>query len=358
MNLLIFYFLLALSVSFLCSLLESVLLTITPSYISVIQKANPKTGSLLESLKSEISRPLAAILSLNTIANVVGAAGVGAQTLVIFGSEYLAAASAILTLSILVVAEIIPKTLGAVYWKRLAPPAAYIIKVLIFITFPFVWLSVRFSGMFKDEKHRSAVSREEVIALAEIGETEGTIEEKESEIIENLFNLRNVEAAEVMTPRSVIFAVEKDMTVGAVVERYSPIAYSRIPVYEGDLDHVIGFVHRYDLVNAQAEDRFDVRIEELTEPVITVQQEKSVADILDEFVRRRQQIFMVVDEFGTTTGLITLEDAIETLLGVEIVDEHDSVVDLRKLAREKYKSQLDSRKEAKKFTSHDDKRDH
>lgn len=358
MNSLVFYFSLALGVSFLCSLLESILLTITPSYISVIQKTNPRAGAKLGALKSKINRPLAAILTINTIANVVGAAGVGAKTMELFGSRYLAAASAILTISILIVAEIIPKTLGTVYWKRLAIPSAHVIEFLIILTYPFVWLSVRFTGLFRNDKRRQSVSREEVLAMAEIGETEGIIEEKESEIIENLFNLRNVAAEEVMTPRSVIFAVEKDLTVGTIVDQYSPIAYSRIPVYEKDLDNVVGFVHRYDLVNAQAEDHFDVRVSDLMEAIITVQQEKSVADILDEFVRRRQQIFIVADEFGTTTGLITLEDAIETLLGVEIVDEHDSVVDLRKLAREKYKSRLHSRQKALKKTADDQGNDH
>ncbi|RMF08591.1 MAG: HlyC/CorC family transporter [Candidatus Neomarinimicrobiota bacterium] len=343
MNSLLFYFFLALGVSFICSLLESVLLTITPSYVSVVQKGNPKAGLLLDQLKSQINRPLAAILSLNTIANVVGAAGVGAKTLEVFGNEYLATASAILTLSILVLAEIVPKTLGAVYWKRLAIPAAYLIRVLIWLTYPLVLLSLGFSRLFKKRMGSQSISREEVIAMAEMGETEGTIEEKESEIIENLFNLRNVSAEEVMTPRSVVFAVEASMTVGEVVNRFSPIAYSRIPVYQENLDNVVGFIHRYDLVNAQAEDRFDIQVQELMEPIITVQQDRSVADILDDFVRNRQQIFMVTDEFGTVTGLITLEDAIETLLGVEIVDEHDSVVDLRKLAREKFRSRQQQR---------------
>ncbi len=357
MNMLIFYFLLALGVSFLCSLLESVLLTVTPSYVSVVRNRYPKAGQVLVSLKARINRPLAAILSLNTIANVVGAAGVGAKTLELFGNKYLAVSSAILTLSILIIAEIIPKTLGAVYWKKLVLPAAYVIRVLIVITYPFVWFSIRFSSLLKENKHQS-VSREEVVAMAEIGETEGTIEEKESEIIENLFNLRNVEAEEVMTPRSVIFAVDRNWTVGEVIEKYSPLAFSRIPVYSKDLDHVVGMIHRYDLVNAQAEDRFDVPLHELTEPIITVQQDESVADILDRFVRLRHQIFMVSDEFGTTTGLISLEDAIETLLGVEIVDEHDSVVDLRKLAREKYRSRIRSEPSAEHHQPADDKSDH
>ena len=181
------------------------------------------------------------------------------------------------------------------------------------------------------------ISREEMIAMAEMGEDEGTIEEKEGDIIENLLNLREMKAEEVMTPRNVIFSLQKDQTVGDVVDKYSPIAFSRIPIFDKDLDMVVGFVHRYDLVNKQAEDKFDITMNELSDPIHTIKEDESVADILDAFVRRRQQIFHVVNEFGTTTGIITLEDAIETLLGVEIVDEHDSVVDMRKLASEKWR---------------------
>ena len=337
MNALVFYFLLALSVSFLCSLLESVILSISHTHIAVLIKEQRNSGSILETMKENINRPLAAILTVNTVANVVGAAGVGAETLLIYGSQWVAIVTAILTFSILIFSEIIPKTLGAIYWKRLSGFAAYTIRGLILITFPLVYLSESFYRLVGRNEKEQKVSREEMIAMAEMGEDEGTIEEKEGDIIENLLNLREMKAEEVMTPRNVIFALQKDQTVRDVVDKYSPIAFSRIPIFDKDLDMVVGFVHRYDLVNKQAEDKFDITMNELLDPIHTIKEDKSVADILDKFVRIRQQIFHVVDEFGTTTGIITLEDAIETLLGVEIVDEHDSVVDMRKLASEKWR---------------------
>ena len=337
MNSLFFYFLLALGVSFLCSLLESVILSISHTHIAVLLKEERKSGFILETLKENINRPLAAILTINTIANVVGAAGVGAETLRLHGSQWVAIATAILTFSILIFSEIIPKTLGAVYWKRLSGFSGYTIRGLIWITFPLVYLSEWFYSLIGKNDQEQKISREEMIAMAEMGEDEGTIEEKEGDIIENLLNLREVKAEEVMTPRNVVFALHMDQTVGDVIDQYSPIAFSRIPIFEKDMDMVVGFVHRYDLVNKQAEDKFDITMSKLMDPIHTVKESESIADILDEFVRRRQQIFHVVDEFGTTTGIITLEDAIETLLGVEIVDEHDSVVDMRKLASEKWR---------------------
>ncbi len=336
MNLLFLYFFLALGVSFLCSLLESIILSVTHAHAAVMAKTDMLGGDIMQNLKKDINRPLAAILTLNTIANVVGAAGVGAQTLMLFGNKWVALSSGILTLSILIFSEIIPKTIGAIYWKSLVSVAAYTIRGLIFITFPFVYFSEHFSKLIHKRSVPQKVSREEVIAMAEVGEHEGTILEKESDIIDNLLTLNEVPAEDVLTPRNVVFALQKDQTVGEIIQEHSPIAFSRIPVYNKDMDDVIGVIHRYDLVNKQAEDQFDVTMEELHEPVYFVQQEDSVAFILDEFVKRRQQMFIVTDEFGTTTGIITLEDAIETLLGVEIVDEHDSVVDMRKLASEKY----------------------
>ena len=337
MNTLLFYFFLALGISFLCSLLESIILSVTPSFAAVAVKSGSSSSRKLERMKENINKPLAAILTVNTIANVVGAAGVGAQAMILYGSEWVAIMSGILTFCILIFSEIIPKTLGAVYWKSLVSPAVYIISGLIVLTYPFVYLTHLFSKILPAINTQQKVSRQEVVAMAEIGEDEGSIREKESDIIENLFNLNDVVAEDVMTPRSVIFSLQKDRTVGDVVEEYTPIAFSRIPIFDNDLDDIIGFVHRYDLVNKQAEDQFHVKMNEISDPIHTVKQEDSIASILDEFVRRRQQIFMVIDEFGTTTGLITLEDAIETLLGVEIVDEHDSVVDMRKLATEKFR---------------------
>ena len=336
MTALIVYFFTALVVSFICSLLESVLLSVSHAHIAVLVKEGRKRGKIMASLKENINRPLSAILTINTIANTVGAAGVGAQTYSEFGSRWVALASFILTISILFFSEIIPKTLGANYTKSLVGLTAYMTRGLIFIVFPMVIIGEKISQFLKKgESDKSKASREELIAMAELSEDEGAIDSQEGDIIENLMKLDNISAEEVMTPRSVIFALSKNETVGEVIDKYTPLVFSRIPIYEKSLDQIIGFVHRYDLVNKQAEDKFHVEMHSLMEPVHTVSDDESISTILDQFVKRRQQIFIVADEFGTTTGLITLEDAIETLLGVEIVDEHDSVVDMRKLASAK-----------------------
>ena len=336
MTALIAYFFMALVISFICSLLESVLLSVSHAHIAVLIKEGKNRGSIMAALKENINRPLSAILTINTIANTVGAAGVGAQTYSVFGSGWVALSSFILTFSILFFSEIIPKTLGANYTKALVGFTAYMIRGLIFIVFPMVIVGEKISQLFKKgESDGSKASREELIAMAELSEDEGAIDRQEGDIIENLMKLDNITAEEVMTPRSVIFALSKNDTVGEVVDKYTPLIFSRIPIYENTLDQIIGFVHRYDLVNKQAEDKFHVKMDSLMESVYTISDKDSVSNILDQFVKRRQQIFIVADEFGTTTGLITLEDAIETLLGVEIVDEHDSVVDMRKLATAK-----------------------
>ena len=336
MTALLVYFFIALLVSFLCSLLESVLLSVSHAHIAVLVKDGKKRGIIMSSLKENINRPLSAILTINTIANTVGAAGVGAQTYSVLGSSWVAISSFVLTLSILFFSEIIPKTLGANYTTSLVGFTAYMTRGLIFFVFPMVFIGEKISKFLKkDDKDKSKASREELIAMAELSEDEGAIDSQEGDIIENLMKLDNISAEEVMTPRSVMFALSKMDTVGEVVDKYTPLVFSRIPIYEKSLDQIIGFVHRYDLVNKQAEDQFNVQMYSLMEPVHTVTDKESVATILDQFVKRRQQIFIVADEFGTTTGLITLEDAIETLLGVEIVDEHDSVVDMRKLATAK-----------------------
>ena len=347
MNNLVLYFLSALVISFLCSLIESVILSVSFNHISILKKRGSKAAEILEKQKININRPLAAILTLNTIAHTIGAAGVGAETLKIYGNEWVAIASAILTISILIFSEIIPKTLGVVYFKKLARFTAYTVRALIIITWPFVYLSEGFSKLFKSNGDHVAVTREEMIAMAERGEDEGTLKEQESDVIENLLRLKDVSAEAVLTPRSVVFALEKDKTVKEVIDYHTPIAFSRIPIYENNLDNIIGFVHRYDLVQKQADDNFSIRMEEIMEPISTILESTPVATVLDEFVKNHQQIFMVEDKFGTIVGLITLEDAIETLLGVEIVDEHDSVIDMRKLAIERREKRLSAQKHSR-----------
>ena len=337
MTSLLAYFFTALFVSFLCSLLESVLLSLSIAHVSVMEKEGGKAGKLMAELKENINRPLAAILTINTIANTVGAAGVGAQTNIIYGNEWVALASGILTMCILIFSEIIPKTLGAMYSKSFAAFTAYTIRGLMVIAWPFVIFSETMSSLMNRGKNGGGLkaSREELLAMAEISEDEGSIDQQEGDIIENLIKLDDMPVEDIMTPRSVMFCLKCDETVGEVVEKHSPIAFSRIPVYKEGLDHIIGIVNRYDLVNKQAEDQFHIVMQDLMKPIRSVKEKTSVSDVLDLFVKHREQMFFVTDDFATTTGLITLEDAIETLLGVEIVDEHDHVVDMRKLATAK-----------------------
>jgi CBS domain containing-hemolysin-like protein len=337
MSRLFFYFFAVLGISFLCSLLESFILSVTHAHISLVSKDRPALGKKLSHFKENINQPLSAILSLNTIANTIGAASVGAITLVEFGSNWVAIMSGILTLCILIFSEIIPKTVGALYWKKILVPATFAVQVLIIMTYPLVVFLEFVSKWLAKAENEDKVSREEVIAMAELGEDEGTIEESESTVIENVLMLDDILVEEVLTPRSVIFAVNKTNSVREVLDKYNDIEFSRIPVYEDGLDNIIGIVRRHVLLKSKAEDQFDVTMGELAKPIHAVEENDSVGDVLDEFVKRREHLFMVKDQFGQVAGLVTLEDAIETLLGVEIVDETDSVVDMRKLALDNWR---------------------
>ncbi len=339
MSTLLGYFFLALGVSFICSALESVILTVTHSHIGTLVKTNHRSGKLLQNLKDDINRPLAAILTLNTIAHTVGAAGVGAQALAVFGSGSVAITSVILTFCILVFSEIIPKTIGAIYWRKLASPSAYTIRLLIILTYPFVWLSHVFSARLTPsvDEHKK-VSREEITAMAEMGEDEGSIDEHESDIIENLFRLKEMNVDEILTPRSVIFALEDNQTVGQVMDEHEDINFSRIPVFHENIDEIIGIVYKDTLLETMADDYFEKTMAEIVDPVDWVYEEQTVESVLNKFTKTRSHMFIVKDEFGGTTGIVTLEDCIETLLGVEIMDESDEVADMRELAKDQLRA--------------------
>ena len=332
MTLLLAYFFLALFLSFLCSLLEAVLLSTPASYSSILSKQNASQGDRLERFKENINRPLAAILTLNTFAHTLGAAGVGAQTLELYGESSVAVASGILTLLILVFSEIIPKTIGSVYWRGLIGNTTLIIEVLIFFTYPLVLLAEYISNFGEDE---ATVTREEVIAMAEMGEDEGVLEEQETDIIENTLKLKDVKVKDIMTPRSVIFAVNSDFTVGQVLEEHETLDFTRIPIFEGNLDAIKGMVNRYEIINRKAEDQFSTRMHEISQEVPFVNENDPIDKVLELFIKNRDHMALVKDNGNILTGLITLEDAIETILGQEIVDEHDSVVDMRDLAESK-----------------------
>lgn len=342
MFLLCVYLFLAVFVSFVCSMLEAVLLSVSPSYLAVQAKENKKFGQILSAMKSDIDRPLAAILTLNTISHTVGAAGVGAQVAAIYGDQRVAVASGILTFVILIFSEIIPKTIGASKWKSLAPFTAYTLKFLIAILYPIVFFTEIVSKFFGGDKIHK-LTREEMIVTAEIGADHGTLKKKESNIIRNLLMLDNIFVSDIMTPRSVIMALKGDLTVEQVLETHKPVRYSRIPVYEENIDHIAGVVHRYQILQASSDDKDTKTIKEMMKPVISVGEDMSVSACLDQLIHRNEHIFVVVDEYGGTLGLVTLEDAVETLLGVEIVDEFDSVADLRAFAVEQWKKRKESK---------------
>lgn len=337
MNLLVFYLLLSVAVSFVCSLLESVILSISPAYIAVLEKNKHSRGPLLADLKDNIDRPLAAILTLNTVAHTIGAAGVGAQVLKVWGNEWVAIASGILTFIILIFSEIIPKTLGAVHAKSLAPSCAVIIKYLIYVTYPFVLLS-EFLHDIMSSGEEATITREEMIVTAELGADEGAIRKNESLVIQNLLTLNKLEVSDIMTPRSVIFAIDSEDTIGQVFKEHKSIEFSRIPIYKENLDNITGFVLRYKLMEAYSQDLDDLAVNTLSKPIHSVPENITVAACMDQFLKRREHIFMVVNEYGSPDGIVTLEDVVETLLGVEIVDEFDSVEDLRKHARDLWKN--------------------
>lgn len=342
---LVFYLLFALGVSFVCSLLESILLSVTHAYIAVLIRDGRKAGMMLRAMKLNIDKPLAAILTMNTVANVVGAAGVGAQAYSVFGSEWVAVASGTLTVLILVCSEIIPKTLGHVYWKFLAPFAVYILKGMIFITYPVVIiLELISSTISRGGHHHTRITRDEIMVLAEIGERDGILHEKEARIMRNLFLLGEIHTGEILTPRSVMFACHKDETVKEIIDEHSPIPFSRIPVFDESLDDIIGVVGRKELLEAFHSGNTDATLETFSKPVHVVPETKTIADLLDEFISRREHVFMVIDEYGGTEGIVTLEDAIETLLGVEIVDEYDTVEDMRQLALERWRKTYSKRR--------------
>lgn len=322
-----------------CSILEAVLLSSTLSYIETISKKESSNAiNLLRDLKINIDRPISSILTLNTFAHTMGAAGVGAQAQLVFGSELQTVIAFVLTLMILYAAEILPKTIGALYWKSLLIPSAYIISFLIKITFPFVWFSGFITNyVSKGKKDEINFSRDEIMAVVTMGEKEGSIHSKESVLIENLFKLKNIKTKEIMTPRSVVFALNADVSVEDAIEDDKMYIHSRIPIYNESIDDIIGVVFNQTILEESVEERDSTLLRDITVPVHKVSENVPVSVLIDLFVKRKTHLFIVHDNYGQTSGVVTLEDAIETLLGVEIVDEMDEVEDMQAFAKDKSK---------------------
>jgi CBS domain containing-hemolysin-like protein len=342
MTLLIFYLLLALVVSFFCSLSEAVLLSVRPSYVAALERKGGAGSRALSEIRSNLDRPLAAILTANTIAHTVGAAGVGAQAAAVFGSQFLGLTSAILTLLILIVSEIIPKTLGATHWKSLAPTMAVLIRALTRLLFPFVWLSERLTRLLSGSgAHAQTFSRDELAAMAEIGAAEGELEAKELAIVTNLLRLRKLSVRDIMTPRPVIFAADAEMTVETFFSKRAGNPFSRIPIYRGSADNITGYVLKDDLLMAQAKDEFDRPLDAFRRDFLALPQSASASVVFDRLMHEKSHIALVIDEFGTLQGLVTLEDVVETLIGLEITDEMDRVEDMQALARKRWRERME-----------------
>ncbi|MCF6173116.1 MAG: CNNM domain-containing protein [Campylobacteraceae bacterium] len=337
MTLLLIYFALAVGVSFLCSMLESILLSLNMSHINVVKKTDHSVGKSLEKLKKELNVSLASILILNTIANTLGAAGVGAQASYLFGNQYMFYVSAILTLVILFVSEIIPKTIGALYYKELAPSASYVINFFIFITYPLIIISLFITKKISKDENASMITREELLESTLISENEGVIDEKESDYIENILSLNKSKVHEILTPRSVIFALEKNQLIKDIIKRPGIRKFSRIPLYDGTIDSMVGVVLSKQIFEEALESQ-EKKLEKLMQPIFSINENIPVSYTLDLFIKRKEHMFLVTDSYGQTEGIVTLEDCIETLLGVEIMDELDTTEDMQKLAKDKMKN--------------------
>lgn len=337
MLLLITYVIIALGFSFLCSIAEAVILSVTTPYITLMQQRSRRAGTLLAALKQDLNSTLAAILTLNTIAHTVGAAGAGAQAAEVFGNAYVGVASGILTLLILVFSEIIPKTLGAHYWKRLAPATAYALRGLIWILYPFVKLSELLTRGLTHGPGLTGFNREELAAMAELSAEEGQLEQQETMILKNLLRLRDSRVTDAMTPRTVIFSLPENISVEEFFWKYGSERFSRIPIYGEEPGHLNGFVLRSDLLLAQARGNTDTRLSTYRREISALPVSSTLSQAFDEFLRQRAHIMIIVDEYGGIAGILTLEDILETLLGLEIVDEGDANTDMQKLARRLWK---------------------
>jgi len=338
MILLFLYLFLALFVSFLCSIMEAVLLSTPNSFLIVSRDSGKSWAGILLDLKKNIDKPLSAILTLNTIAHTVGAAGVGAQATKVFGEAWFGVVSALLTLIILIFSEIIPKTIGALFWRNLASPFTWLMRFTVIITYPFVLLSALITKLFSGKLKGPSTSREEISALASIGAHEGLFNEKEYKIIQNLLRLKNVKVTEIMTPRVVVASADETMLLSDFLKDKNYLKFSRIPVYSENTENITGYVFRQTVFEKLAEDRHEMRLRDLKRDIVIIPGTKVLFDVWEKLLEEKEHIALVVDEYGGIDGIVTMEDIIETLLGLEIVDEKDTVTDMQKYALERWRT--------------------
>ncbi|HYF03144.1 MAG TPA: CNNM domain-containing protein [Patescibacteria group bacterium] len=338
MGLLLTYLFIALVTSFVCSIMEAVLLSTSQSYLKSKADEGDKNAENFVKLKEDIDKPLSAILSLNTVAHTVGAAGVGAQANIVFGEAYFGIVSGVLTILILVLTEIIPKTLGATYSRVLMPISGKIIKAMIFITYPLVVISAVLTKIMSRNEKELSTSREEISALASIGKEEGILADKENKIIQNLIKLKGIKITEIMTPRIVVVMADEEMTLQEFLKNKDFMHFSRIPLYQNNRDNITGYIFREFVFEKLAEDQFDLKLKDIKRPIAEFTENTTLFAAWSELLHKKEHIALVVNEFGGMDGVLTLEDIIETLLGFEIVDEKDQVEDMQKFALERWKA--------------------
>ena len=308
MALLLFYILLALGISFLCSIMEAVLLSITPSFVVKMQQKENALGKRLQEFKENIDKPLAAILSLNTIAHTVGAAGAGAQAAHIFGSTYVGIISAILTFLILVVSEIIPKTIGAVYWRQLTKVVLKLLVPTIWTMFPLVKLAEWLTRILTSGKRKALIQRDEFLALTELGIREGILDENEFRILKNLFRFREIHVKDIMTPRTVVFALSEKQNISKVLSDLKSLRFTRIPIFKNKLDEITGYVLKSDILMFAVQEKNNISLSDIKRPVLVVQEHLPLNDIFEQLLVKRMQLAVVYDQYGSLVGLVTLED--------------------------------------------------
>jgi len=334
MTLLFIYVFIALGFSFVCSIAEAVILSVSQAYISLLEKDNKPSGKLLNELTSDINKPLSAILTLNTIAHTMGAAGAGAQAARVFGDAYLGLISAVLTFLILVFSEIIPKTLGATFWKQLAPITSYFLKYLIFALYPFVKMSQKLTSGFTEESPLKGLSRSELLVMAELSGNEGQLAQQESRFLKNLLQLHDRNVKDAMTHRTVVFSLPESMSVNQFVKEKAETQFSRIPIYEdGNTENITGYVMKSELLLAQAKGFGIQNISAYRKSMTTLLSSMPLSSTFDHFLNSREHMLLAVDEYGGLEGILTLEDLLESLLGIEIVDESDTDVSMKQLAK-------------------------
>ncbi|MCY3410195.1 MAG: DUF21 domain-containing protein [Candidatus Heimdallarchaeota archaeon] len=335
------YIFLAIFFSFTCSIAEAVLLNINPSFMADLKDKNPGFAKRVTKIRvNDIEQSLAAILTMNTIAHTIGSIGSGAKATIVFGIEWFGVFSVIMTLMILIFSEIIPKTVGVVYWRGLSRSVIYYIQFLNFILFPVIWVSEKITKMITKGREAHVFNRDEFIAMAGVGVEAGAFKEHESKIIQNLFRMSSLTAEDIFTPRTVIKAYDEKKTIEEVFRSPGKFPFTRMLVFDGNLDNVTGFVLKDELLLHMVQNEGNQLLKDHKRDIEVVQKDTTVTKLFDILVQSNKHIVLVVDEF-TTKGIVTLEDVLETLLGMEIVDEDDDVADMQLLARQVWEKRME-----------------